>query len=109
MAGIHGWNERQPGETNGHYLARITNEALGAASTCWVGGTGDAEFDTAQALEIGEELRAALVPFIEGAAGFALSSAMQIVESVVTPEQWAEINRRAELVTMLANAPVERN
>lgn len=105
----HSWNDRKPGETNGQYLERITGEAIGAASTCWVGGTGDAEFDSAQALQIGVELREALVPFVESAATFALSSAMQIVESVVTPEQWAEIERRAELAMQIATAPSKEN
>lgn len=37
-------------------LNQVVFEALGAASTCWVGGTGDAVFDSEQAEKIGTEL-----------------------------------------------------
>lgn len=34
-------------------LEEIMFQALGAASMCWIGGTGDAEFDSSRAKEIG--------------------------------------------------------
>lgn len=37
-------------------LEEILFQALGAASTCWVGGTGELEFDSSRAKEIGEAL-----------------------------------------------------
>ncbi len=33
-------------------LEEVIGQALGAASTCWVGGTGDREFDSARAKEV---------------------------------------------------------
>jgi hypothetical protein len=37
-------------------LNKLVFEALGAASTCWTPGTGDAVFDSTRAKEIGEGL-----------------------------------------------------
>lgn len=35
-------------------VTELIHQLVGAGSTCWVGGTGDAEFDTTQALEVAD-------------------------------------------------------
>lgn len=37
-------------------LEEAIRYTVGAASTCWRGGTGEAEFDTDQAIKVGQEL-----------------------------------------------------
>lgn len=47
-------------------LPEWIGQAIGAASTCWVGGTGDAEFDSAQAKHIADGLHAHVQKVIDG-------------------------------------------
>jgi hypothetical protein len=47
-------------------LDEILGQALGAASMCWVGGTGDLEFDSTRAKAIWEALRAEVDRALDG-------------------------------------------
>lgn len=44
-----------PGPTN---IVEAVFQAVGAASMCWIGGTGAAVFDEAEAIKVAEELLA---------------------------------------------------
>jgi len=67
FAGAIETGKMQP--VSGHVLEDKIREAvfqaLGAASTCWIPGTGDAEFDSSRARDIGEELLVEIKRFAE--------------------------------------------
>jgi len=51
------WEPDDPGPLT---LAEAVGQALGAASVCWAGGTGDLEFDSVRCVEIHDWLMAYL-------------------------------------------------
>lgn len=46
-------------------LTEVVGQSVGAASMCWVGGTGDREFDSARASAIVEGLMAYLSDYMD--------------------------------------------
>lgn len=65
---MSGWTPVAPtGQTpNDLPLREWIGQAIGAASGCWVGGTGDLEFDSAKAKEIYESLHERLLAVVGG-------------------------------------------
>lgn len=45
---------------------QVIRRAVGAGSTCWHGGTGQAEFDTAQAIRVSDEAFERVAQILDG-------------------------------------------
>lgn len=74
-----------------HPLAEPVFVALGAASTCWIGGTGDAVFDSARAVQLGEEL---LCTIIKRETTIAEAAA----QAMTAASMWQDLAVRAESI-----------
>lgn len=73
-------------------------EAVGAASTCWIGGTGDAVFDEAQASLIADDLESYVLGLIETDMGSPVKAAIEALQKLTSSSDAGAAIKAASLI-----------